>query len=98
MSNYDLICLYTERKLSKESLFKLFQRTIWMNQYLRVPINPFVKLVIRFWCFLYTNFVGYNKTRLRFPCYDQVKKITVVGLDVALARTKTQYLNELAGS
>ena len=63
-----------------------------MNQHLRVPIDPLIKLLIRRRRIIDLDIVRYHEARLRLPSNDQVAQIAIVFLDVALAGPESQSL------
>jgi hypothetical protein len=77
-------------------MLHLVNRPIWMDKSLGIPVNPFIKLGICLRSLINANLVRNNEAGSRFPSYDHVAKITVVGLDVALACAKFQSLLMLA--
>jgi hypothetical protein len=56
-----------------------------MDQNLRIPILPPIKLRVRLRRFLDPNLVADDEGRLCAPRDDHVSQVAVVGLDVALA-------------
>jgi len=56
-----------------------------MDQDLRVPILPPVKLLIRFWCLVNTDLVRDNKGGFSAARDDHVAQVSVVLLYIALA-------------
>jgi hypothetical protein len=63
-----------------------------MDQNLRVPILPPVKLLIRFWCLVNTDLVRDDKGRLGTAGDDHVTQVSIVLLYVALACTDCESL------
>jgi hypothetical protein len=78
---------------SRHSYAQLVQGAVRVNQHLRIPLDPLVKLFIRSWCILNVNLVRHNETWLRPTRYNHVAKISVVGLDIALSGSEVQALH-----
>lgn len=64
-----------------------------MYQDLGVTLNPLVKLLIRRRCIIDMDIMRDHEARLSLPSDDQVPKVPVILLDVALARPKSEPLS-----
>jgi hypothetical protein len=64
-----------------------------MDQNLRVPILPPVKLLIRLWCLVNTDLVRDDKGRFGAAGDDHVAQISVVLLYIALACADCESLS-----
>lgn len=58
-----------------------------MNENLGISINPLVKLIIGNLCVVDVDLMRHYKAWLCLARDDQVAKISIVGLDVALSST-----------
>ena len=58
-----------------------------MNQNLCIPIDPLVKLDVRLGHLIDSNLVADDEAWLRLAGDDEIAKVAVVGLDVALSST-----------
>lgn len=84
-------CLHT---LVASSLsFEQSQRPVGTEQDLRVAIFSLVELVVRLLRILQTHLVTDHETGLRIAGNDEIPKISVVLLDITLARCEAQALN-----
>lgn len=63
-----------------------------MDEHLCIPVDPFVKLVIRNLGVLNSNLVRDDKAGLCLAGNDEVTQVSVVGLDVALACAEGETL------
>ena len=68
------------------------QLSIRMNQHFRITLHSLIKLLICIRCAFNINLMGDNKRGFRASGYDQIAKITVIGLDVTLASTDRETL------
>jgi hypothetical protein len=81
------------RKLQdKYSYHQLVQSPIRMDQHLRIPLDPLVKLLICRRRVVDINLVRHNEARLGLARYYHVAKIPVVRLHVTLPGAKMQAL------
>lgn len=65
-----------------------------MDQHLGVSLDPLVELVVRHLRVFDANLMAYNKGWLRLPSNDQISKISVVLLDIALTGSKRKALRK----
>lgn len=72
----------------KADLCDRLQRSIGMQQHLRVSLDPLVELLVCVWRRVKIDLVRYHERRLRSPRDDQVAKVAVIGLHIALTRAK----------
>jgi hypothetical protein len=63
-----------------------------MNEHLRVPLNPLVKLFISHFSIIDPDLVAHNKARLRLTRNNQISQVTIIRLDIALSRCKAKAL------
>lgn len=63
-----------------------------MNQDLRIPLNPFVKLLVRHRRLVDANLVRNDKRWLGLARDDQVTQVPIVSFDVALAGAEGEAL------
>lgn len=77
-----------------ETKVNVLKPAIRMEQDLGVTVDSSIKLVVSLDRVVDTNFVADNKARLRPTSYDQIAKVAVVSLDIALAGTEEQTLDK----
>src|SRR5438270_13924410 len=70
----------------------MLEASIRMDEHLRVPLNPFIKLFISHFSIIDPDLVAHNKARLRLARNDQISQIAIVRLDIALSRCKAKPL------
>jgi hypothetical protein len=75
-----------------QSSAQLRQRPIGMNQNLRIPILPTIKLGVSLWRLVNSDFVADNERRLSAPRDDHVAEVAVVGFYVALTGSDCKAL------
>jgi len=68
------------------------QRAVGVNQHFGISLDPLVKFVVRDLRVFDANLMAYNKGRFRLPSNDQISKISVVLLDIALPGGKRKPL------
>lgn len=65
-----------------------------MNEHLGVPINTLIKLFVRHFGVVNVDLVRHDEAGLGSARNDQVAKVAVVRLDIALASSKGETLVE----
>jgi hypothetical protein len=63
-----------------------------MNQDLSVAFNSLVKLIVRPRCFVKGHVVGDYEGWFGLPCNDEVSKVSIVCLNIALSSTQLETL------
>ncbi|RII15378.1 hypothetical protein CUC08_Gglean003419 [Alternaria sp. MG1] len=66
-----------------------------MDQHLRIPLDPLIKLLVRRRRLVDVDLVRHNETRLGLARYNHVAQIPIVRLHIALPSTEVQSLRLL---
>lgn len=74
------------------------QRPVGMYQNLCVPIDPLVKLLVRFRRAVNLNLMRHDEAGLCLARDDHIAQISIVSLDVALSRAQRQSLHSKSKS
>ena len=79
---------------SIRSIYTSTRPPVRMQQHLRIPLDPLIKLRIRVWRLIDPYLMAHYKTRIRPPRDDQIPQIPIILLDIALPRSQRQALLE----
>lgn len=81
-----------EEQDEQEDVFCSLQGPIGMDQDLGISFNPLVELVVCHLSVLDTDLMADHKRWLRLTGNDQIPQVSVILLDIALARGQRQAL------
>jgi hypothetical protein len=65
--------------------FPALEAPVWMDEDLRVSLNPLVKLLIRYRGIIDVDLVRNDEAGLRLARNDEIAKVAIVRLHIALA-------------